>query len=123
MIEFETEDFISRLYYRHPVKNFRLSQVSRDLVHWAQMPVSLWNGLEYVPIESSEDDSDEGIPASGTGEWIASPYDSYAIYTGSAVLVPGAAPDGKGLGVIQIYPGMLGWDRADLIQIYPGMLG
>ena len=113
------------------------------------MPVSLWNGIEYVPIESSGDDSDEekakaassgsekakaagpvvssfavfgeakpkaNKAASGKGKWIASGHDSYAVYTGAAVLVQGAAPDGKGLGAIQIYPGMLGWQRADLVQ-------
>ena len=45
--------------------------VSRDMIHWARMPVSLWNDR---------------------------PYDSWAIFTGSATVV-----DGK---VVQIYPGL-----------------
>eukprot|EP01062_Namystynia_karyoxenos_P050279 TRINITY_DN3900_c0_g2_i1.p1 TRINITY_DN3900_c0_g2~~TRINITY_DN3900_c0_g2_i1.p1 ORF type:complete len:571 (+),score=184.07 TRINITY_DN3900_c0_g2_i1:79-1713(+) len=61
--------------------------VSRDFVHWAQLPVAIWNGLD-VP----------------SGRQTA--YDSLAIYTGSATLVPGMAPDGKSPGVVQIYPGI-----------------
>lgn len=45
--------------------------VSRDMIHWARMPVSLWNDR---------------------------PYDSWAIFTGSATVVEGK--------VVQIYPGL-----------------
>jgi len=52
--------------------------VSRDFVHWAHMPISIWNDQ---------------------------PYDSRAIYTGSASVV-----DGK---VIQVYPGLCDTSAAD----------
>jgi len=63
--------------------------VSKDFVHWAQMPVAIWNGLDasvWPPRKT--------------------PYDTTAIYTGSAVVVEGAGPGGKGPGIVQIYPGL-----------------
>ena len=60
--------------------------VSRDLVRWARMPVAIWNGLD-VP--------------NGT----RTEYDDEAIFSGAAAVIPGFAPDGKGLGVVNIYPG------------------
>lgn len=59
--------------------------VSRDFVHWASVPVAIWNGLD-----SSKKTN----------------YDTVAIFTGSAVIVDGAGPDGFGPGVIQIFPGL-----------------
>lgn len=66
--------------------------VSKDFVHWAPLPVAIWNGY------------DKGH-APGTTEYITK-YDNEAIFTGSAVVVDGAAPDGKSPGLIQIYPGL-----------------
>eukprot|EP00316_Scyphosphaera_apsteinii_P000801 CAMPEP_0119304042 /NCGR_PEP_ID=MMETSP1333-20130426/5366_1 /TAXON_ID=418940 /ORGANISM="Scyphosphaera apsteinii, Strain RCC1455" /LENGTH=526 /DNA_ID=CAMNT_0007306853 /DNA_START=97 /DNA_END=1677 /DNA_ORIENTATION=+ len=63
--------------------------VSKDFIHWAQMPVAIWNGL----------DSSVWPPK-------VTPYDNEAIFTGSAVVVDGAAPDGKGLGIVNMYPGL-----------------
>ena len=61
--------------------------VSKDFVTWAELPVAIWNGVD-----------------STTG--VATPYDNEAIYTGSAVVVDGAGPGGKGPGVVNIYPGL-----------------
>ena len=63
--------------------------VSKDFVHWAPLPVAIWNGL----------DSSVWPPR-------PTPYDNEAIYTGSAVVVDGAGPGGKGPGVVNIYPGL-----------------
>ena len=63
--------------------------VTKDLIHWAALPVAIWNGLD----------------ASVWPPRITS-YDNEAIYTGSAVVLDGAGPGGKGRGVIQIYPGL-----------------
>ena len=52
--------------------------VSKDFVHWAALPVAIWNGL----------DSSVWPPR-------VTKYDNEAIFTGSAVLVDGAAPDGN----------------------------
>lgn len=60
---------------------------SRDFVFWANVPVALWNGVDYATNSSVD-------------------YDGKAIYTGSAAVVKGAAPDGVGKGVVQIYPGL-----------------
>eukprot|EP00929_Paragymnodinium_shiwhaense_P066339 TRINITY_DN33267_c0_g1_i1.p1 TRINITY_DN33267_c0_g1~~TRINITY_DN33267_c0_g1_i1.p1 ORF type:complete len:563 (-),score=121.41 TRINITY_DN33267_c0_g1_i1:300-1988(-) len=67
--------------------------VSKDFVHWAQMPVAIWNGLD-------------------TSTWPPrkTPYDEQAIFTGSAVTVEGAGPGGKGPGIVQIYPGLCNKD-------------
>ncbi|CAK9039597.1 Beta-fructofuranosidase [Durusdinium trenchii] len=67
--------------------------VSKDFVHWTEMPVAIWNGL----------DSSFSPPRLTT-------YDTVAIYTGSAVVVDGAGPAGQP-GVVQIYPGLCdaGW--------------
>jgi len=62
--------------------------VSRDFVNWAELPVAIWNGLD-----SSE------TPARVT------PYDNEAIFTGSAIVMDGAGPNGT-KGVVQIYPGL-----------------
>ncbi|KAJ1449760.1 glycosyl hydrolase [Pelagophyceae sp. CCMP2097] len=59
---------------------------SKDLVHWAALPVALWNGLDAA-----------------TGA--ATAYDAVAVFTGSAVVVEGAGPGGAP-GVVQIYPGL-----------------
>lgn len=63
--------------------------VSKDLVNWAAMPVAIWNGLD-VSVWPPR----------------VTPYDTQAIYTGSAIVVDGAGPGGKGPGVVQIYPGL-----------------
>lgn len=60
--------------------------VSRNLTHWARMPVNLWNGLDVTN-------------GNHTG------YDNQAIFSGAATSIPGFAPDGDGLGVVHIYPG------------------
>eukprot|EP00937_MAST-01D_sp_MAST-1D-sp2_P002982 g2982.t1 len=65
--------------------------VSRDLVSWASMPVGVWNGLSL----------DKGVwPPRKTM------YDSIAIFSGSALVVDGAGPGGKGAGVVMFYPGL-----------------
>ena len=53
------------------------------------MPVAIWNGLDasFSPPKVTK-------------------YDNEAIFTGSATLVPGAAPDGKGPGIVNVYPGL-----------------
>ena len=61
--------------------------VSKDFVTWAELPVAIWNGV----------DASNGA---------ATPYDNEAIFTGSAVVVDGAGPGGKGPGVVNIYPGL-----------------
>jgi sucrose-6-phosphate hydrolase SacC (GH32 family) len=66
--------------------------VSKDFVHWAPLPVAIWNGL------------DKSQPPNSTS--YVTKYDNEAIFTGSAVLVNGAAPDGKSPGLVQIYPGL-----------------
>lgn len=66
--------------------------VSKDFVHWTSLPVAIWNGL------------DKGY-ASNDPKYITK-YDNEAIFTGSGIVVDGAAPDGKGPGLIQIYPGL-----------------
>lgn len=63
--------------------------VSKDFVHWAAMPVAIWNGL----------DSSVWPPKKTA-------YDIQAIYSGSAVVVDGAGPDGRSPGVVNIYPGL-----------------
>lgn len=63
--------------------------VSKDLVRWAQLPVAIWNGI----------DASVWPPR-------VTKYDTEAIYTGSAVVVDGGGPGGKGRGVVQIYPGL-----------------
>ncbi len=55
----------------------------------AQLPVAIWNGL----------DSSVWPPR-------VTPYDEVAIYTGSALVLDGAGPGGKGPGVVNIYPGL-----------------
>ena len=57
--------------------------VSKDFVHWAAMPVAIWNGL----------DSSVTPPR-------VTKYDNEAIFTGSAMVVDGAGPGGKGPGVV-----------------------
>jgi hypothetical protein len=63
--------------------------VSKDFINWAPMPVAIWNGIDssVTPFKETK-------------------YDNEAIFTGSAVLVDGAGPGGKGLGVVNIYPGL-----------------
>lgn len=63
--------------------------VSKDFIHWAPLPVAIWNGL----------DSSVWPPK-------VTKYDNEAIFTGSAVVVDGAGPGGKGKGVVNIYPGL-----------------
>ena len=60
--------------------------VSKDFVHWAPLPVAIWNGI----------DASNGA---------ITKYDNEAIFTGSAVIVNGAGPGGKP-GVVNIYPGL-----------------
>lgn len=62
--------------------------VSKDFVHWAALPVAIWNGL----------DSSVWPPR-------VTAYDNEAIFTGSGVVVDGAGPNGQP-GVVQIYPGL-----------------
>lgn len=78
--------------------------VSRDFVHWAQLPVAIWNGINCNITECGE----------------PTPYDSVAIYTGSAVVVDGAGPGGKGKGIINIYPGLC--NRVDWANCFTGTL-
>jgi len=66
--------------------------VSKDFIHWAPLPVAIWNG-----IDKSHEFNSSGY---------VTPYDNEAIFTGSGVLVDGAAPDGEGKGIVQIYPGL-----------------
>ena len=66
--------------------------VSKDFVHWAPLPVAIWNGY------------DKGH-APGTAGYVTK-YDNEAIFTGSGVVVEGAGPDGKSPGLVQIYPGL-----------------
>ena len=61
--------------------------VSKDFVHWARLPVAIWNGVD-----------------ASTGA--STPWDDQAIFTGSGVVVDGAGPGGEGPGVVQIYPGL-----------------
>jgi hypothetical protein len=63
--------------------------VSKDMVTWAALPVAIWNGLDYSV----------SPPRVTT-------YDNIAIYTGSAFVVDGAGPNGKGPGVINLFPGL-----------------
>lgn len=63
--------------------------VSKDFIHWAPLPVAIWNGLDSSV-----------TPAKVTK------YDNQAIFTGSAVVVDGAGPGGKGPGIVNIYPGL-----------------
>jgi len=63
--------------------------VSKDFINWAQVPVAIWNGLD-----------------ASTSPPRVTKYDNMAIFTGSAFVVDGAGPGGKGPGVVQIYPGL-----------------
>ena len=63
--------------------------VSKDFITWAQLPVAIWNGL----------DSSVWPPR-------VTKYDNEAIFTGSALVLDGAGPGGKGPGIVQIYPGL-----------------
>ena len=63
--------------------------VSKDFVNWAALPVAIWNGL----------DSSVWPPR-------VTPYDNEAIFTGSALVLDGAGPGGKGPGIVNIYPGL-----------------
>eukprot|EP00933_Yihiella_yeosuensis_P065924 TRINITY_DN6994_c1_g1_i1.p1 TRINITY_DN6994_c1_g1~~TRINITY_DN6994_c1_g1_i1.p1 ORF type:complete len:579 (-),score=93.45 TRINITY_DN6994_c1_g1_i1:263-1999(-) len=63
--------------------------VSNDFINWAQMPVAIWNGID-----------DSVVPNKITK------YDNEAIFTGSAFVVNGAGPGGKGPGVVSLYPGL-----------------
>jgi hypothetical protein len=65
---------------------------SRDGVHWAQLPVAIWNGVE--------------VAALGSNSTTRTPFDTQSIYSGSATVLPGLAPDGRGDGILQIYPGL-----------------
>ena len=69
--------------------------VSRDLVTWASMPAAIWNGLSL--------DEDAWPPRSTM-------YDTVAIFSGSALVVDGAGPGGKGDGVVMFYPGLCDTD-------------
>eukprot|EP00962_Isochrysis_galbana_P057019 scaffold29208_cov112-Isochrysis_galbana.AAC.1 len=53
------------------------------------MPVALWNGLD-----------------ASTHPPTLTPYDTLACWTGSAVVVDGAGPGGRGRGVVQLYPAL-----------------
>lgn len=63
--------------------------VSKDFVNWAPLPVAIWNGLEVTS---------RGVRVTK--------YDNEAIFTGSATVIDGAGPGGKGKGVVNIYPGL-----------------
>jgi hypothetical protein len=53
------------------------------------MPVAIWNGLD-----------------SSVTPFKVTKYDNEAIFTGSAIIVDGAGPGGKGKGIVNIYPGL-----------------
>jgi len=63
--------------------------VSKDFVHWADVRTAIWNGL----------DSSVTPPR-------VTKYDNEAIFTGSAFVVDGAGPGGKGPGIVNMYPGL-----------------
>eukprot|EP01051_Picozoa_sp_SAG22_P022569 SAG22_NODE_5453_length_1011_cov_1.341009_1_plen_215_part_01 len=63
--------------------------MSKDLITWAAVPVAIWNGFDY-----------------SVSPPVATPWDNQAIYTGSAFVVDGAGPGGKGPGVINMFPGL-----------------
>ena len=63
--------------------------VSKDMVHWAALPAAIWNGFDFSGAASK-----------------VTPYDNQAIYTGSAFVVDGAGPGGKGMGVVDLFPGL-----------------
>jgi sucrose-6-phosphate hydrolase SacC (GH32 family) len=67
--------------------------VSKDFISWAQLPVAIWNGVD-----------------SSVWPARATPYDNEAIFTGSATVVDGAGPGGKGKGIVNIYPGLCNKD-------------
>jgi len=79
--------------------------VSKDFINWAQLPVAIWNGF----------DSSVWPPKK-------TPYDSQAIFTGSAVIVDGAGPGGKGPGVVNIYPGLCNKNKQDWPSCQTGTL-
>ena len=62
---------------------------SKDLINWAEVGVAIWNGFDW-----------------STAPPRVTPWDNQAIYTGSAFVVDGAGPGGKGPGVINLYPGL-----------------
>jgi sucrose-6-phosphate hydrolase SacC (GH32 family) len=78
--------------------------VSRDGVHWAALPVAVWNGLQVL----------ENSTLAPTA------YDTQSIYTGSATLVSGLAPDGLSPGVLAIFPGLC--RRQDFAVCHHGTL-
>ena len=77
---------------------------SRDGVHWAALPVAVWNGLQVL----------------GNSTLAPTSYDTQSIYTGSATLVPGLAPDGLSPGVLAIFPGLC--RRQDFAACHHGTL-
>jgi len=64
-------------------------EVRKDFVHWADVRTAIWNGLD----------------ASVTPPRVTK-YDNEAIFSGSAFIVDGAGPGGKGPGVVNVYPGL-----------------
>jgi len=63
--------------------------VSKDFVNWADVRTAIWNGL----------DASVSPPR-------VTKYDNEAIFTGSAFVLDGAGPGGKGPGVVNVYPGL-----------------
>jgi sucrose-6-phosphate hydrolase SacC (GH32 family) len=62
---------------------------SKDMIKWAALPVAIWNGMDYSSPSAR-----------------VTPWDNQAIYTGSAFVVDGAGPGGKGPGVVNLFPGL-----------------
>lgn len=59
-------------------------------MHWTRLDVAIWNGIELT----------------GGNRTIPTMYDTQSIYSGSATVLPGLAPDGVSDGIMQIYPGL-----------------
>ena len=74
------------------------------MINWADVGVAIWNGADFASA---------GAPPVSPRP---TPWDSQAIYTGSASVVDGAGPGGVGPGVINLYPGLCtkaGWPGCD----------
>jgi hypothetical protein len=79
-------------------------------VNWAQLPVAIWNGYD-----------------SSVEPFKVTKYDNEAIFTGSAVVVDGAGPGGKGPGskfynaLQRILTRRHHALSAGIVNIYPGL--
>ena len=77
--------------------------VSKDLIKYAALPVAIWNGFDYA----------SSPPRVTT-------WDDQAIYTGTAFVVDGAGPKGKGPGVVNLFPGLCKKDYYSQCAEHPG---